>query len=168
VTTPLWAIAVAYWLHMLATVLWIGGLAVLTLLVLPAAQKTMDNSGYAEFLNELRRRLDAVGWLCMLVLLASGMLQMSVSSQYEGFLSITSIWAGAILIKHLLFFLMIVSSGVVTWGVIPALRRTALLRALGKEAPNMELLQSRSTRLMQLNVVLGLLVLLMTAVARAN
>jgi uncharacterized membrane protein len=167
-TTPLWALAAAYWLHMLATVLWIGGLVVLTLVVLPAAQKTLDTAGYARLLDELRRRLDPLGWLCILMLLASGMFQMSASPHYEGFLAIEGLWAGSILVKHLLFGLMVLISGYVTWGVMPALRREALLQSRGKETPNLDALQRRSIRLMQLNLALGVLVLLLTSIARAS
>ena len=47
---PGWALSVVYWLHMLATVIWIGGLAALTLLILPtAAQTTTSTSVCAIF-----------------------------------------------------------------------------------------------------------------------
>ena len=126
-TTPLWALSIAYWFHMLATVLWIGGLAVLVLLVLPSARKTLEIQAYADLLDEIQRRFDPLGWFSILILLASGMIQMSASPHYAGFLSINSLWAGAILIKHLLFGIMVFISGYITWGIIPAMRRSALL-----------------------------------------
>jgi uncharacterized membrane protein len=166
-TTPLWALALAYWFHMLATVLWIGGLTVFTLLVMPAAQRTLEAESYAKFLTEIRRRLDPLGWLSVIILLASGMFQMSASSNYEGFLAVEGIWGYAILIKHVFFGLMVAISGYVTWGLVPALRRAALLQAHGKPATNLEKLQRQNTRLMQINLVLGVVVLLLTAVARS-
>jgi uncharacterized membrane protein len=57
-TTPFWALTLAYWLHLLATVLWIGGLVVLSLLVLPAARKTLEPQAYASLLADIERRLD--------------------------------------------------------------------------------------------------------------
>ena len=165
--TPIWALSIAYWFHMLATVFWIGGLAVLSLLILPAARKTLDAQSYAALLDEFRRRLDSLGWFSIVVLLASGMLQMSANPNYEGFLSIQGLWGGAILIKHLLFGVMVALGGYLTWGIMPALRRAALLRARGKAAPEVEKLHTRSVTLMQVNLVLGILVLLLTAVARS-
>jgi uncharacterized membrane protein len=167
-TTPLWALSIAYWFHMLATVLWIGGLAVLVLLVLPSARKTLEIQAYAELLNEIHRRLDPLGWFSILILLASGMIQMSASSHYTGFLSIGGLWAVAILIKHLLFAIMVFISGYVTWGIFPALRRSSLLRAAGKESQDLGGLQDRAFRLMQANLGLGVLVLLLTAIARST
>ncbi len=165
--TPLWALSIAYWLHMLATVLWIGGLAALSLWMLPAARKTLPPPAYADLLEGLQRRLDAVGWFSVIVLLASGMLQMSSNPNYGGFLSIASLWAGAILVKHLLFGAMMLLSAYITWGILPALRRAALLRARAKDAPTLDSLQRRQAWLMWLNLILGALVLLLTAIARS-
>jgi uncharacterized membrane protein len=41
-STPFWALSLAYWLHMVATVAWIGGLVALVILVLPVARRIMD------------------------------------------------------------------------------------------------------------------------------
>jgi uncharacterized membrane protein len=166
-TTPTWALSIAYWFHMLATVTWIGGLAVLSLLVMPAASETLDGETYAKFLTGIRRRLDSLGWFSIVVLLASGMLQMSANPNYEGFLSISGLWAGAILVKHLLFGVMVAISGYITWGLVPAMRRAALLKSRGKDTGELDKLQRRSTRLMQINLILGIFVLLLTAVARS-
>lgn len=166
-TTPVWALSIAYWLHMLATVLWIGGLAALSLLVLPAARKVLDPGSYADLLMALQKRLDPLGWFSIIVLLASGMLQMSSNPNYDGFLSIRGLWASSILIKHIIFGLMVLVSGYITWGLLPALRRAALLQASGKEVPHGEALQKRETFMLRLNLILGILVLLLTAIARS-
>jgi uncharacterized membrane protein len=152
---------------MLATVLWIGGLAVLTLIVFPAARKNLDAEDYANFLAALQKRLDPLGWFSVIVLLATGMVQMSSHPNYEGFLSIQSLWAGSILIKHLLFGLMVLVSGYITWGLLPAMRRLALLQASGKEITEMEAFQKRDVLLLRLNLILGVFVLLLTAIARS-
>lgn len=38
---PAWALALSFWLHLLATVAWIGGLAAIALLVLPSARRSL-------------------------------------------------------------------------------------------------------------------------------
>ncbi len=76
---------------MLATVFWIGGLAALSIIVLPAACKVLAPGAYADLLAALQKRLDPLGWFSVIVLLASGMLQMSFSPNYEGFLSISGL-----------------------------------------------------------------------------
>jgi uncharacterized membrane protein len=166
--TPIWALSVTYWLHMLATVVWIGSLAALSLLVLPAAQKVLDAGAFAKLLDAIQRRLDPTAWICLLVLAGTGLFQMSASPSYQGFLSIRNTWAAAILIKHLVFLVMIAISAYLTWGLLPRLKRAALLQARGKEAPDKVVLHQQEVRLLNLNLILGALILALTAVARAS
>lgn len=166
--TPVWALSIAYWLHMLATVLWIGGLTALSLIVLPAANKVLNPGDFANLLAAMQKRLDPLAWFSVIVLLASGMLQMSSSPYYEGFLEIQGIWASSILIKHILFAIMVFISGYITWGLLPALRQAALLQAHGRDDHNLQSLQNRETFFLRLNLFLGVLVLLMTAIARST
>jgi uncharacterized membrane protein len=152
---------------MLATVLWIGGLAALSIIFLPTARKVLDPEAYANLLAAMQKRLDPLGWFSVIVLLASGMLQMSSNPNYEGFLTIQGLWAGSILIKHILIGLMVLVSGYITWGLLPALSRAALMQASGKQAPDLYTHQNRESTLLRLNLILGILVLLLTAVARS-
>jgi uncharacterized membrane protein len=166
-TAPLWGLALAYWLHMLATIAWIGGLAAVVLLILPAARLRLEEEAYAGFLEAVQRRLDPLGWLCLAVLAGSGLFQMSASPNYQGFLAFENTWAKAILIKHLAFLGMIAVSATLTWGVLPELRRLALKRARGLAAPEAGRLQRREILLLRANFVLGVIILGLTAVARA-
>ena len=166
-TIPYWALSLAFWLHMLATVVWIGGLVAVVVLVLPAAQKTLQLDDYATFLGNLQRRLDPLAWLSLAVLLATGLFQMSANPNYEGFLSISNRWAASMLIKHILFIGMIAVSAYMTWGILPALRRIAIKRTKGMDTDSIELLQKRETLLLRTNLVLGVLILGLTALARA-
>lgn len=166
-TTPYWALTLAFWLHMLATVLWIGGLVAVVLLVLPAAKKTLQTQEYAQFLGQLQRRLDPLGWLSLAVLLATGMFQMSANPNYEGLLSISNRWAVSMLIKHILFIGMIGISALMTWVILPNLRRTAIKQARGLDTQSAGELQKREVFLLRTNLVLGILILGLTAMARA-
>jgi uncharacterized membrane protein len=165
---PFWALSLAYWLHMLATVAWIGGLVALVVLVLPVARRILAPDVYATSLEQIQRRLDPLGWLSLAVLLATGLFQLSASPNYDGFLSISNRWAVAILIKHILFFGMIAVSAYLTWGVLPSLRRVAMKRAKGIETEEAEILQRRETLLLRINLILGILILGLTSLARAS
>jgi len=164
----IWALSLAYWLHMLATVAWIGGLVSLSLLVLPAARQSLDDQAYAGLIGKLRRRLDPLGWACLIALVATGMFQMSANPNYQGFLAFDNRWAVAILIKHLVFLVMIGVSAFMTWGVMPRLQRAALLASRGQEAPGAHRWQQQEKLLLWLNLILGVLVLGLTALARAS
>ncbi len=167
--TPPWVLAVAYWLHMLATVLWIGGLVAMALIVLPAAHRVVGVKEYALFMGFAQKRLQAVGWFSLVVLGLTGMFQMSSSPNYAGFLAIQNTWAVAMLLKHLSIGLMVLFSGYMTWVLGPAMQRSAMLLAAGKDADPAQQAkyQRRETLLLNLNVVTSALVLLLTAIARA-
>ncbi len=165
--TPAWALTLTYWLHMLATVIWIGALAAFSLLVLPAAGRALSGESYAALLDQLQRRLEPLAWFCLALLIATGLIQMSANPNYHGFLAITNRWAVAILLKHSVFAIMVAVSAYLTWGVLPDLRRMSLRLAQGLEAPQAAALQTRRTRLLQLNLALAVVVLGLTAVARA-
>jgi uncharacterized membrane protein len=167
-TTPFWALSLAYWLHMMATVAWIGGLVTLVVLVLPVARRVLESDSYAIFLEQVQRRLDPLGWLSLAVLLATGLIQLSANPNYEGFLSISNRWAVVIFIKHILFFGMIGVSAYLTWGILPSLRRIALMRAKGIQALDANKLQKRETLLVRINLFLGILILGLTSLARVS
>lgn len=166
--TPVWALSAAYGLHMLATVIWIGGLAALVLFVLPVARHSLDSEAYANLLEKAQRRLDPLAWLSLVVLIGTGLFQMSASPNYQGFLTIDNRWSLAILLKHIVIFGMVGVSAYLTWGIMPNMRRLAFRRAKGQETPEAERLQRREIRLLRLNLVLGVIVLGLTAVARAS
>lgn len=162
-------LSLAYWLHMLATVAWIGGLVALSLYVIPAARRTLDGDAYVSFLGNVQGKLQRIGWLSLVILIGTGLFQLAAHPQYQGFLAIESPWAVAIFIKHLVIGLMILSSAYITWVVNPRLQRLALLQMTGKEtdAGRMTELRRRETLALRVNLWLSVLVLLLTALARA-
>ncbi len=94
---------------------------------------------------------------------------MSVNPHYDGFLSTSTQWSLAILIKHLLGIIMIVVSAIQTWEVIPAIRRAILLSKKNKADPGqLDSLRRREILLLRTNFGLSLLILLATAFARAS
>ena len=164
---PPWALSVSYWLHMLATVFWIGGLAAASSFTLPLIANLPSSSDRLDQLQRTQKRLDPLGWFSLLLLTATGLVQMSASDQYDGFLAFTNSWAQALLFKHLVFLGMVLVSGYLTWRALPELSRAVLMQSKGKlEQLRIEALLKKHRRLLTLNLVLGLLVLAFTALAR--
>lgn len=165
---PSWALALIFWLHLFATVTWVGSLAGVSLLVLPAMKRSLDTETQLIFIEALQKRLEPIAWFSMSLLLVTGLFQMSVNPHYDGFLSTSTQWSLAILIKHILGIVMVVVSAIQTWEVIPAIRR-AIVRA--KKSPNaseIDSLRRKEVLLLRLNFGLALLILLATAFARAS
>ena len=165
-TPPTWAIALTYWLHMLATATWVGSLAAISLLILPAMKRALDAETQLVFLEAIQKRLEPIAWFSISLLILTGLFQMSVNPHYDGFLSISTQWSLAILAKHILGMIMVVVSAIQTWEVIPAIRRAILISKKNKAAANLDALRKREITLLHINFGLSILILLATAFAR--
>ncbi|MBI3761587.1 MAG: CopD family protein [Chloroflexi bacterium] len=161
-------LALSYWLHMLATIVWVGGLAMMALVAWPGAQKILGpGPTMAALVAEWQRRFNPLAWLSLAVLIATGLTQMTANKNYAGFLNIANAWTAAILTKHIAVGGMIVIGAFMNGALQPALARLALLESRGKPAPEIEILRRRELALIRLNLACGILVLALTAVARA-
>jgi uncharacterized membrane protein len=166
-TPPTWVMALLYWLHMLATVAWVGSLVAISILVLPVSARTLKQPDRIIFITALQKRLEPIAWFSMGLLAVTGLFQMSLNPHYNGFLSISSQWSIAMLVKHSLSLIMVVMSAILTWEVLPAIQRTLLQKNKAKEE-ELAKLNRREIILLRTNILLSLLILLATAVARIS
>jgi uncharacterized membrane protein len=166
-TPPSWVLAIIYWLHMLATVVWVGSIVAINILVLPASKRTLKLVDQLSFISALQKRLEPVAWFSIAILVVTGLLQMSTSPHYDGFLSISTQWSMAILAKHILVSIMIVVSAIQTWEVIPAIHRI-LLKKETADPVELVKLQRRELILLRVNLILAILILGATAIARVS
>ena len=152
---------------MLATVLWLGSLALLSLIVIPAMRRSLDTKNQIKLMAAIQKRLDPLAWFSIALLLVTGMFQMSASPNYGGFLVISGQWAMSILLKHIVFVGMIGISAAQTWWLLPSMQRAMLRQQKSGDMVEVAALQKRETLLLNLNLILAILVLGMTALARA-
>ncbi|WKZ41522.1 MAG: CopD family protein [Anaerolineales bacterium] len=162
-----WTLAVIYWLHMLATVVWIGSLAAINILVLPASHRTLNLGDQLSLISALQKRLEPLAWFCMGILLVTGLFQLSTSPHYDGFLSLSTQWSFAILVKHGFAVLMVVVSAIQTWEVLPAIHRTLMKKEKAEET-ELAKLQKKELLLLRINLALSALILGATALARVS
>jgi uncharacterized membrane protein len=165
---PAWALAITYWLHLLATVSWIGSLAGISFLVLPAMQRSLSPETQLVFIEAMQKRLEPIAWFSMSLLVLTGLFQMSVNPHYDGFLSLSTQWSLAILTKHLLGIVMVVVSAIQTWEVIPAIRRAIVKSRKSRNTEELDALRRREILLLRVNFGLAILILLAAAFARAS
>jgi uncharacterized membrane protein len=165
---PIWAIAITYWLHFLATVMWVGSLAAIAFLILPAMKRTLDLNAQLALIEAIQKRFEPVTWFSLSLLVLTGLFQMSINPHYDGFLSTSTQWSLAILAKHFLGMIVIVVSAVQTWDVIPAIRRAIVKSKKVYDSEEMDALLKRENRLIRLNFGLSILILGATAIARAS
>lgn len=156
-------LVLSYWIHLLTTVVWLGGMAVMGLVALPAWRKQTlsDNQWFV-----LQERLTP--WVngSMVLLWITGFYQMTTDEHYTGFLAVDSTWAWAILLKHVAIILMMIIGLYIQLSIYPAVRRTRLL-AQKIAIDEQETLAQREAMLLRLNLVCAGVVLLFTAIATA-
>ena len=162
-------LAASLFLHLLATVIWLGGLFLLTLLVWPETRRSLaGNPQRYRLLGRLRKRFQPLTWLSLAVLIVTGVFQMTADAHYEGMLQFGSPWSRAILLKHVALAGMVVCGLLLQWRVAPALERLGwLLERERGDAAEWARLRRQELRLARISIALGLLVLIFTAWATA-
>jgi uncharacterized membrane protein len=163
-------ISASFFLHLLATVAWIGGLVTLALVVQPVLNRTVTAARErARLLEAILKRFQPIANLSLAILILTGMVQTFTSRFYKGFLRLDNAWTQAIFFKHLAVLGMIIVAGYITFSVQPSLKRNALLIANDlADEQQIARVQRQQVRLTRINLVLSILVLLFTAVASAQ
>jgi uncharacterized membrane protein len=161
-----WVLVASYWVHLLSTVVWLGGMALMAFIAWPALRRgTLEaNQWFA-----LQQRF--LPWVnaSLVLLLITGFVQMTNDSNYSGFLVIDSTWAWAMLLKHIAFVGMVVLAVYLQFILYPAIARAKLLIANKPElaAAEQEKQGRQEIRLLRINLVCAALVLFFTAMATA-
>jgi putative copper export protein len=163
---PSAALAAAYALHMTATAVWIGGLVSLGFLAAPVFHRLPAEERSKARVSSSRRFIP-LAWLCLAVFIGTGLTQMSANPAYAGLLAIDGPWSAAILAKHLVVALMAAALGFQTWVLHPRLERAAL-GLMPSDPGSSERWRRLDLHLVQLSAALGIVVLALTAVARAS
>ncbi len=90
--------------HLLAAVLWIGGLGIVVLGVRPALTRSIpDDAERARLLAAVHRRLVRLAAVAAVVLAASGLMMMVTDDRFEGFGRWPNAWSKLLAAKHALF-----------------------------------------------------------------
>ena len=163
-------LALSYFLHLVATVVWIGGLVIMAIVVWPGLRRAAsDEAAFARAIEAIDARFRPLSGLSLAVLVVTGFIQMTASKNYKGFLDFSNVWAQVILLKHVSIIGMIVVGALMNFGVQPALQRNVMLAAHGvPDQAESAALRRRLDRLARLNLILGVVVLVFTAIARAQ
>jgi len=153
-------LAGAVWAHLTATVILVGYFAVLTLMVLPVLTRVLSGAQLGTTVAAIERRALPALLASLGVFLATGIYLMGADARYGGVGSIGSTWATVVLVKH----------GVVVGMLVLGAYVDALAVRAGSSAKDV----GRATAVRRFTLgsavltLLGLLVLLLTAVAQSS
>lgn len=162
-------LALSLFFHLTATAIWIGGLLVTSILVWPEMRRVLENSpALYSLLTRLRKRFYPISNICLAVLIVTGLFQMTADTNYDGLMTFNNEWSRVMLIKHITIVLMALTGWLLQYGIVPSLERTTLLLERNKgDQAEWTKLRHREIRLTWINVLLGLVILGLSAWAGA-
>ena len=158
-------LALCLFVHILATVVWIGGILLLTCLVTPQFSGMLEgNVALRQVMLRLRSRFASISNLSLAALIVTGLLQMTADPHYDGLLRFENAWSRALLLKHALIIVMAALGLILQLGIAPALERASMqLAAGGGEAETWRRLRRREGRLTWLIAVVAVSILAVSA-----
>jgi len=157
------ALSIISWLHLFATVAWIGAMTMNVLVLLPSIRETLEPAAAGKFLGAVMRRFRRLVYGSIILLVFSGVVMTALNKSYLGPLQLGNAWTQVILIKHVFVVVLVVLAIYALEVLAPNVAK------IGAKGPSPELarLQKLQLRLAGAGFVLGLIILLLTGFATA-
>ncbi|HEY8515440.1 MAG TPA: CopD family protein [Candidatus Binatia bacterium] len=151
---------VSVWLHLVAAVVWIGGMVFLAAVVVPALRTPELAPSRVALLHVAGVRFRRIGWIAIGTLLVTGVLNLTLRGYGVAQLGSAAFWQsrfGVVLLLKLLVVAVIVTLSVVHDFVVGP-RATRVLRA-NPTSPEAARIRRNASWLGRANLVLALIVL---------
>ena len=143
-----------YWLHLGAAVLWIGGIAFILYIAIPASKSVPGNDS-GRIMGEIAGRFGPLANWCILLLIATGILMTGLSSRYSSVMNQDNNWTIVLLVKLALVSAMV---GIHFFRGLVLSRMIARLEDVAGRSS----LQKLSLNLVKVNLALGSVILLLS------
>ncbi len=148
----------SYWLHIIATVIWIGGIGFILFIAIPSARQTMGSEA-GKLMGEISKRFTPLANYSIIFLTATGIILTGSNKEFSGIGISVNSWTFVLILKHILFIVMI---------VIHFYRGLVLTKKIGRTESSAEkmILQKLSINLVKVNFGAGALILLLNGYIR--
>ena len=93
-------------LHLMATIAWIGGMFFNFLVVMPTVQKVLDPPTMGKFMGVLFKRVRVVVYVSLLILFVTGIPMKIASEYYMGIINFDNTWEIVGFVKHVFVALL--------------------------------------------------------------
>lgn len=97
----IWFEMASRWLHLIASVVWLGGITLILFVAIPAAKMVMGTEA-ASLMGEISARFSRIANYSILALVVTGAIIMALGGQPTGPKPLGSTWLLALIIKHAL------------------------------------------------------------------
>lgn len=158
----IWAVSLSHFLHILGTVVWVGGILMVFLVILPSAKTSLEAAPMVgRLMKEVSQRFTLLANVSIFVLIGTGIILFYHDQNHTLILDPKNIWNILIFLKLLLVATMI---------IIHFYRSLILNPKIAKASTQVE--KTRTTRLkkfsldlVKTNLALGIIVLMFAAVS---
>ena len=154
---PTFLIALSTWLHILATIVFIGHYLFTSLIYLPVFEGSMQPTAVRDLLEQVSARLRPFFGGSLLIFLITGTHLMLINKSYLGLGHFFgNPWSALIVIKHVL---------VLAFLALAVISERAYLGKISDQKPEA---LNRFRRAVNINTGMGMVILLLTSIAQAG
>lgn len=143
-----------YWIHLIATVTWLGGIIFTLFVAIPSARQVLGAES-GKVMGEISKRFTPLANYSIMLLVITGVALAGLNNDFTGIRVLENMWAITLVLKLILVFTMV---------SIHFYRGLVLAPKIGRTVSEAEktALQKLSINLVKVNLALGLSVLLLS------
>ena len=161
ITMGLWIVPVSHFLHISATVVWIGGIFMTLLVFLPGSKTALDSAPLVgKLMKEVGQRFTPLANVSVLILIVSGLILFYFNRNFTSFGDPSTSWNIPIFYKLALVAIMacihFYRGSILTPKIMASATQTNEAKTAG--------LRKLSLNLVKINLILGIAVLMFSAV----
>ena len=158
-----YVMGIVYLIHIMATLLWVGGIFVNYYIIMPSAKDSLEAPLLGKLMGAVMKRFRPVVYTCMVLLGITGVIMTINNANYFGLMKFDNTWSTLSLIKHIVM---------VVWVIIGIYLFEVVMPKMGKLAaqgssPELGKLQALQMKLGMISMVLAVIVLYLTGVMNA-
>ncbi|MEK6777444.1 MAG: CopD family protein [bacterium] len=143
-----------YWIHLMATVIWVGGIIFILIIAIPSSKQVLGAEA-GKLMGEISKRFTPLANYSIILLVVTGVFLAGLNKEFSGIRVLENNWTTTLTLKLILVFSMV--SIHFYRGLILAPKIMRKESAAEKAA-----LQKLSLNLVKVNFALGLSVLLLS------
>ncbi len=147
------------WLHLMATVAWIGGMVTNFTLVLPSMAKALDPPTAGKFMGIMMKKYRVMVYLAIVVLILTGFAIAGGDEEFGEYFDFSKESSTFFAIKHIMVLLMVVLT-ILAFEVVGP--RVAKVAAAGP-SPKLAAMQAQQKTLGMIGLIIGMVIVLLSA-----
>ena len=149
-------LVVSYWLHLTATVVWIGGIAFILFIAIPSAKQVLGADA-GKLMGEISKRFTPMASYSIIFIVVTGAILTGFNRQFSGIGNFGNSWSLTLIMKHVLVFVMV---AVHFYRGLRLASKIARTETVSEKTS----LQKLSLNLVKVNFCLGVIVLLLSGI----